>query len=988
VQGKIQTTILPRAVDKTPVTVVAVLTGPSVADLQSAAQRKLTRDEKNTVKAARVAEQASPRASITAMGGQVIGSFQSALNGIKVRIPRDQVDSLRSIPGVIDIKPVKQYTYENFVSVQRIQAPFAWAGAAGVHGEGIKIGIIDTGIDYTHANFGGPGTVAAFNTAFAANTTPADPALFGPSAPKVKGGTDLVGDAYNAAGAGAALTPVPDPNPLDCAGHGSHVAGTAAGYGVLSDGTTYHGPYDQLTHSTHSFGIGPGVAPMADLYAIRVFGCAGSTDVITEALDWAVDNDMDVVNMSLGAAFGPPDSSDAIASDNAVKAGVVVVSAAGNDGDFRYILSSPGSSTLGLAVASTATPATLPTANIPLAAAGGDTARTITGINANGAPLPTGTLPILVLKTGTAVSLGCTPAEYTAQGAAGKIVVTQRGICARVARAIFGQQAGALAVVMINNTTDLPPQEGPITSNPDTGIPFNVTIPFIGVAGTVTTPGSAGSLLALRNGTTTSLTDGTPIKTGTSSFSSGGPRIGDSALKPDIAAPGEAVISTLIGSGTGSEALSGTSMATPHVAGTAALAIQAHPKWKPAAIKSAIINSGDPDQLADYVTHRAGTGLINAGSVAGTQAYAYADRNATTLNFGLEQFQSDLTETSTIHVHNDAQISATFNVGVVHKNGSPHSVSFSASQITVPARSDATVDVTVTVPAATAGDSSAFRDVAGLVTFTPTSATSNRGIALKVPYFMVPRVSSNVATELPKLKGTVPSAFATVSNDSAAIAATADFYAWGLSSPNAQLGTVDLRAAGVQAFDNGGDQTLVFAVNTFNGWSTPEAQEFDVLIDSDGDGNPDFDVFTEDLGLLTTGTRNGQLAAAILDLASGAVSIDFLASASTDSSTVLLPVVAASVGITPANPRLSYTVQSFDLLSSNTDGFTSSASFNAFTSAVSNGQFVEVAPNTIAPVAVSVDKAEFALTPALGLMVVTQDNKNGAGEADLVKVKF
>jgi minor extracellular serine protease Vpr len=324
----------------------------------------------------------------------------------------------------------------------------------------------------------------------------------------------------------------------------------------------------------------------------------------------------------------------------------------------------------------------------------------------------------------------------------------------------------------------------------------------------------------------------------------------------------------------------------------------------------------------------------------------------------------------------------------VHKNGSPHSVSISAAQVTVPARGDATVDVTITVPAATAGDSSAFRDVAGLLTFTPTSATSNRGIALKVPYFLVPRVSSNVATEMPKLKGTIPSAFATVSNDSAAIAATADFYAWGLSSPNAQLGTVDLRAAGVQAFDNGGDQTLVFAVNTFNGWSTPEAQEFDVLIDNDGDGNPDFDVFTEDLGLLTTGTRNGQLAAAILDLASGSLSIDFLASASTDSSTVLLPVVAASVGITPANPRLSYTVQSFDLLSANTDAFTSSASFNAFTSAVSNGQFVAVAPNTIAPVAVSVDKAEFAVTPALGLMIVTQDNKNGAGEADLVKVKF
>ena len=82
----------------------------------------------------------------------------------------------------------------NVVSVPRIQAPIAWSGAAGVRGEGIKIGIIDTGIDYTHADFGGTGTVAAYQAALATDTAPADPKLFGPKAPKVKGGTDLVGD--------------------------------------------------------------------------------------------------------------------------------------------------------------------------------------------------------------------------------------------------------------------------------------------------------------------------------------------------------------------------------------------------------------------------------------------------------------------------------------------------------------------------------------------------------------------------------------------------------------------------------------------------------------------------------------------------------------------------------------------------------------------------------------------------------------------------
>src|SRR5262249_12880155 len=150
-----------------------------------------------------------------------------------------------------DVLPVGKFRHVNAVSVPRIGAPIAWSGVAGVHGEGIKIAIIDTGIDYTHANFGGPGTVAAFDAAAATSTQPADPAFFGPNAPKVKGGTDLVGDDYDADD--ATSVPVPDPNPLDCNGHGSHVAGSAAGFGVLQNGNQYTGSYDQLTHINNTF---------------------------------------------------------------------------------------------------------------------------------------------------------------------------------------------------------------------------------------------------------------------------------------------------------------------------------------------------------------------------------------------------------------------------------------------------------------------------------------------------------------------------------------------------------------------------------------------------------------------------------------------------------------------------------------------------------------------------------------------------------------
>ena len=97
--------------------------------------------------------------------------------------------------------------------------------------------------------------------------------------------------------------PAPDPDPLDCNGHGSHVAGTAAGFGVKSDHTTYTGPYNSTTYST-SFGIGPGVAPKAKLVSLKVFGCEGATDVLTDALEWVGDYNathadaIDVVNMS------------------------------------------------------------------------------------------------------------------------------------------------------------------------------------------------------------------------------------------------------------------------------------------------------------------------------------------------------------------------------------------------------------------------------------------------------------------------------------------------------------------------------------------------------------------------------------------------------------------------------------------------------------------------------------------------------------------
>src|SRR5438067_5621514 len=313
-----------------PATVVLKLAGDPVAVARgNAPDGKIAAADKAGIESQLAAQQAALVTAIEANGGTVLAKFQNAINGIKVTIPADKLAALATLPGVVEVKRVAVHKRLNAISVPFIGAPQVWDGKAGFRGEHVKVAIIDTGIDYTHANFGGPGTPDAYNNAFKSSTQPADPKLFGPNAPKVKGGIDLVGDDYDAND--PSTVPAPDANPLDCGAHGSHVAGTVAGFGVLSDGTSYQGPYD-LTAPWAGFGIGPGVAPMADLYAVRVFGCGGSTNVVVDALDWAVKNEMQVVNMSLGSPFGSPDDADAEASNNAAEAGVIVVAAAGNEG--------------------------------------------------------------------------------------------------------------------------------------------------------------------------------------------------------------------------------------------------------------------------------------------------------------------------------------------------------------------------------------------------------------------------------------------------------------------------------------------------------------------------------------------------------------------------------------------------------------------------------------------------------------------------------
>ena len=364
-----------------------------------------------------------------------------------------------------------------------------------------------------------------------------------------------------------------------------------------------------------------------------------------------------------------------------------------------------------------------------------------------------------------------------------------------------------------------------------------------------------------------------PNGTGLASFTSGGPRTGDSWLKPDITAPGVSIFSTGVGTGTDARINSGTSMAAPHVAGVAALVKQAHPGWNQVQEwKAAIVNTGLPSAiggLAPYKTSRAGTGLVQPVNAVKTNVIALGDTATATLNFGFDELNANFSKSKQIKLRNKGGSSATFNIAATNPQGSPHTAVPGSSSVTIPAGGEATVNVTLNVPVATAGNTDAFREVAGLITFTPTGG-SNNDVALRVPYYLVPRALSGINVQMQKSVTTgSPSTNANLSNPSGPIAGDADFYAWGFNDSNeAGTSAADVRAIGVQSFPDPiarrilNRRLMVFAVNNWDRWSNSASVETDIYIDVDQNGVDDYVLVAADQGALSGAPRNGVLVTA------------------------------------------------------------------------------------------------------------------------------
>ncbi|HET6817865.1 MAG TPA: S8 family serine peptidase [Mycobacteriales bacterium] len=649
--------------------------------------------------------------------------------GIAVRTDVSHLAAIARLSGVTAIHPLATYHVNNSSTVPLVGAPQVWAGGADKDtGVGVKIGIIDTGIDYTHATFGGTGNSRAYDADHAVDdsATLNVPSGDYPSK-KVVGGVDLAGDAYDPAAGGAAAIPHTDPNPLDCEGHGSHVAGTAAGYGVASDGTTYTGGYSTLNALTSDqyrsmFRIGPGVAPGAELYAIRVFGCEGDTNLVSEALDWASDpngdgnfNDhLDVVNMSLGSDFGVPDDADAVASNNLALLGTTVVASAGNGGDTQAIAGTPAGASRVISVAASDDAMAVFDAmqeNTPVSQkiAG---QRNVLYDWANNGPV-TGDVQAVnpAWQPGDDFSAGnadgCSAFSDTQKTlVAGKIAWEEWTdddavrACGSIKRANNAFAAGAIGVIFSDDQDAFA-----------AGIYGSADIPTFQIrkvdSDSLRADAEAGSLnVTLTYDLRNSVTVMDPSKTDqVASFSSRG--WGDpNVVKPDIAAPGVSVFSTAIGTGNEGASMSGTSMAAPHTTGMAALVKAAHPSWYPEQIKAALMDTAAAPVTAPNgdteAPDRVGSGRAEVDRAVSTDvlAYAFGNSGGVGLSFGQPEITQTTTLTRQFKVENDSGSDQTYDLGYNPANSGtqPAGVTFSLpSTVTVPANSSRLVNLSMTV---------------------------------------------------------------------------------------------------------------------------------------------------------------------------------------------------------------------------------------------------------------------------------------------------
>jgi subtilisin family serine protease len=625
--------------------------------------------------------------------------IRKVVNAVSIEAPQAELAAIAALPGVKRVELVREMHAMLDTSVPLINSPAVWEkiGGIGAAGQGIKIAILDTGIDITNPLFSDAGfTVHA-------------------GFPKTSAGSEnLVNSKVIAAKsfvAGAATA-------ADQNGHGSNVAGIAAGSVTVS-------PLGSIC----------GVAPMAYLGNYRVLAASGSgrTDLIARAIDEAVSDGFDVLNMSFGGDAGTELDIVSRACENAVAAGRVAVIAAGNDGDDEMTIASPGISPSAITVAATTNGHIVgPVISVDQASPVDASLIKIGSASGNAITLDD-SLKSLQYTYVDPAGRGC--GNLPAGSLTGKVALIERGVCAFADKVNNAAAAGARAVVVFNKDLSEGSDGGETVINMDVG---GTSIPSVFV------PRSAGiamrDFVAANPGATLSIS---PIgsRAATSDvlagFSSRGPSSLE-LLKPDVAAPGVVIYSAAIKNGdasvgvvdkSGFLAISGTSQATPHVAGAAALLKQLHPAWSPEQIKAALMNSATTDVFtASDKTVRSGVLATGAGRIDLARASS-VNATISPANMGLGIYKlkkKNVTINIDLNVTNQTGTQGTYTIGVEQLDpGDGVTVTTSTDNLTL--ASGQTLPVTITIFAL---KTSERRDYTGYIRVT------RDGQTLRVPYWV------------------------------------------------------------------------------------------------------------------------------------------------------------------------------------------------------------------------------------------------------------
>jgi uncharacterized protein (TIGR03437 family) len=712
--------------------------------------------------------QSSLRTQIEAQSIKVTGAVQHLLNGVFVNATPAQAAALRNLPGVAAVVPMRRFHLMDQLTLSDVQQAWSSApiGGAGNAGAGLKIGVIDTGIDQTHPSFqdsslNAPSGFPKCDTYTVGTTTESDCAF---TTNKV-----IVARSYVST-VSAGTTPAdsrPDDNSArDLDGHGTAVSSVAAGVATS---------YGAASLS--------GVAPKAFLGNYKIYGSpelgSGASEAgILQALDDAVTDGMDVVNFSSGgAAFENPTDAGAIcglpagepcdplaaAFENAMKNGqVIAVVAAGNLGATGYRYMTSGASTYGSIASPAYTPSVIAAGGIENDVTYGDTID-VSGTNVPAdlatlaafpavdsvilpAPL---TAPVVDVTTvGDDPLLCVTPAAGSLTGA---VALITRGTCDFRVKVPNAQAAGAVGVILINNSAN----PATLTGWGELG---GATIPALMISQSdganllafVDANASTAATLNTQEGQVPAAAVGL-IPDTPAYFASRGPSVGNYGLKPDISAAATNFLLAAEDVDPFGDLFSpmryavadGTSFSSPMVAGAAALVKQAQPNLTPLQVKSALVNSATL------------TGLLNQ---AGTAAASLAD-----VGSGLLQAQNAVLSPvqfvpSTVSFGSVAGVlPAAQTLAVTNSSGTPLTLSFSVSASTAAPSTQVQVNSasTATLTLAAGQTSSISVRLSGVVPpagrYEGVINVSGAAVPLHIPYMFV--VPSNTAYDIIPLLG-------------------------------------------------------------------------------------------------------------------------------------------------------------------------------------------------------------------------------------------